>query len=432
MKVQTRTYTIPASLMEDLEHKIHVLQRRARKLDLTIPEYTVIRHLARKRDFHGSTYDEVTDIDNIPEYTHYVEVEVTAPIVNLPNWEVLGVVEEVPGGKLVHIKPQHEGELNEADIAYLRRGKHIWCDHCNTDRRRKRSFIIANQHTDEVILVGSTCIDDFIGRDTLAYLQASDEAMLLDTYLNSDGEIRPPSCWHIDHVLLVTMLVIRHIGWHSRREALESGTYSTSDLVLILLTDGRKGITKRYSEFAKAELGENDKAYVKDALAWIQTLPPTDSTYINNLRVACNSTAVVQQTLGLACSLIPAYRRHVEQQLRQQRQAQMASQSTWIGNIGDQINTRLTPAAKRKGAARIDPFTAEITYIREFEGMYGLTTMVKMVDSNGNNIVWFKSGGLHDDFIQGAQVLVKGTIKKLDEYRGIKQTVLTRAVLTLA
>ncbi len=47
-----------------------------------------------------------------------------------------------------------------------------------------------------------------------------------------------------------------------------------------------------------------------------------------------------------------------------------------------------------------------------------------MQDENGNVYVWFASGNFVPDL--GSHYHIKGTVKKHDDYKGDKQTILTR------
>ncbi len=73
-------------------------------------------------------------------------------------------------------------------------------------------------------------------------------------------------------------------------------------------------------------------------------------------------------------------------------------------------------------------FEAKVVGVYGTEGFYGHTDIVKFRDSEGNLFAWFASGytGLERD----DRMAIKGTIKKHDEYRGIKQTILTRCKFT--
>jgi len=73
-------------------------------------------------------------------------------------------------------------------------------------------------------------------------------------------------------------------------------------------------------------------------------------------------------------------------------------------------------------------FEAEVTGVYGTEGYYGHTDIVKFKDNDGNQFTWFASG--YTDLARGDRMSIKGTVKKHDEYRGIKQTVLTRCKYT--
>ena len=82
--------------------------------------------------------------------------------------------------------------------------------------------------------------------------------------------------------------------------------------------------------------------------------------------------------------------------------------SEWVGEIGDHIkNEKVT--LKRKGS---------------FSGRYGLTNVYTFENEIGSIYTWFTSTLLNKE--TGETFYIKGTIKKHDEYKGVKTTVLTR------
>jgi hypothetical protein len=84
--------------------------------------------------------------------------------------------------------------------------------------------------------------------------------------------------------------------------------------------------------------------------------------------------------------------------------------SRHVGNIKDRID-----------------FEGIVEFVTYREGHYGTTTIVKFRDLDGNVFTWFASGYLQ--YNKGDRVQVRGTVKKHDEYKGVKQTVLTRCVV---
>ena len=56
----------------------------------------------------------------------------------------------------------------------------------------------------------------------------------------------------------------------------------------------------------------------------------------------------------------------------------------------------------------------------------------KFADENGNTIVWKTSKCLCDELQQESYYTIKGTVKEQSEYKGDKQTVLTRCKISEA
>jgi len=71
-----------------------------------------------------------------------------------------------------------------------------------------------------------------------------------------------------------------------------------------------------------------------------------------------------------------------------------------------------------------------VLQLRTVDGQYGLSTLVKLVTDEGNLLSWFASGSVDEDVCVGDRVTVVGTIKRRSEYRGTRETQLTRVVLT--
>jgi hypothetical protein len=69
-------------------------------------------------------------------------------------------------------------------------------------------------------------------------------------------------------------------------------------------------------------------------------------------------------------------------------------------------------------------FEAEVTGVYGTEGFYGHTDIVKFKDVDGNQFTWFASD--YTNLERGDRMTIKGTVKKHETYRDIKQTILTR------
>lgn len=87
-------------------------------------------------------------------------------------------------------------------------------------------------------------------------------------------------------------------------------------------------------------------------------------------------------------------------------------ESNWIGEVGDKITD------------------IKVQLVRKYimDGKYGVTTLYGFQDENGNIINWWSST-FQEVELNDWVMITRATIKKLDEYKGTKQTVITRTKL---
>lgn len=85
--------------------------------------------------------------------------------------------------------------------------------------------------------------------------------------------------------------------------------------------------------------------------------------------------------------------------------APIAALDEHLGEVGDKVEVEVS----------IDRMVTK-------QGMYGTTYIYSMTSKQGHKLVWFGT----TNNLQGTNVKIKATIKRLGEFRGEKQTVLTR------
>lgn len=95
------------------------------------------------------------------------------------------------------------------------------------------------------------------------------------------------------------------------------------------------------------------------------------------------------------------------------------SDSQWVGTPKKRMETALT-----------------LTRVHQFDGYYGTTNLYTFRDEDGNCYVWFTQNALmmqrNDDepweYVEVGNVIpMRFTVKEHSEYKGVKQTVITRA-----
>lgn len=94
-------------------------------------------------------------------------------------------------------------------------------------------------------------------------------------------------------------------------------------------------------------------------------------------------------------------------ELKERWEANNAPETEWFGSIKDKVDLVVTLI--RRG---------------NYDTMYGTTFVYTFEDTQGHQLIW-KTGTYLEQKI-GSQVSLKGTIKAHSEYKGIKQTELTR------
>lgn len=87
------------------------------------------------------------------------------------------------------------------------------------------------------------------------------------------------------------------------------------------------------------------------------------------------------------------------------------SHSEWIGEVKE----------------RLRDMEVTFTGARQFEGAYGTTFIYSFLLNEKDVFTWFTSSC--KDLVKGNSYLLTGTVKKFDEYNGVKSTVLSRCII---
>jgi len=271
------------------------------------------------------------------------------------------------------------------------------CEHCNTKRFRKDTYVMYHKVSDTFCVVGSLCIRDFLGDNTpeniinranfvaelFTFLEGSKK---ISNYRSGYG-IDMDELIHINYFLAHTVAQIRVHGWLSKSSAKESGGIPTADLVQDRIYNGKNFLGDDMEEAIKAsEWAENLSDDVCD-----------DSDYLFNIRAISRTGMVGVRTFGFSASIIPAYRKSTVK----------VEQSKHVGSVKQRANFKL------KLVKRLT-----------FDSMYGVQNKYIFNDNDGNVLTWITSS---DQFMsEGNQYNIVGTIKRHIEYKGTPQTELTR------
>lgn len=318
----------------------------------------------------------------------------------ISDWEFIAALEwkEELNENLVKQAP------DSCEVPELFRYKNS-CDHCNTNRNRKYTIILKNLTTGEFKQVGKSCIKEYIGIDLTDY--ASYIAMWdsLDEYnqsLDRLPNVKYDSWFYMEEVLNQTCAEVRHRGYISKAtaEQEDSSLQSTGSRIWQMftkLTDFEGNAVVPFYTITKEDLEFTNK--VLDFIKSIES----DSNYVSNLKLLANSKFEDYKNLGLVVSMVGFYLRETAK-IEAAEKAKLNNKSQFIGNIGDKIE-----------------FTAAPELLYSADSQFGVIYCYKF-KMNEDEIVWKTSKYLEPD----AEIVIKGTIKRHNEFRGVKQTEVTR------
>jgi len=400
---------IPEENMGSMDDRFDKINRKAVKLGCEPVAYKVV----------GEEYRDDEETDRAAKWLR-VEVSGEPPVVE-GGWKFQASLDHLYGsdaGNMIHTAPGCTNIPEHYKTAAAN------CDHCKTNRRRKKTVLLINEDG-EWIQVGRSCLKDFFGLDPArAAFMASWIYRVEDAVREAAFGGNGIRSWYmpLDRFMTETAAVVRMYGWVSRGEA--SNWYArkvaTADIVVERLE------SKRVDEDVRAT--EADRAVALEAIEWAAALKDNGeplNDYLYNLSVIADAGWVGRKTIGLAASML------VAQQNAEARTRRAVDQAAWEAR---KATFRHFGTEKKR-----EDFTLKVTRIIDHDGDWGTTWIVGLEDADGNPAVWFSSNlprikikRAPDDFSLAPEVRVgetykvKATVKNHGEYHGGKQTVLTR------
>lgn len=359
-------------------------------------------------DFH---FEEVGEEfkDFVTEYgekytLRYVAVEADGTaIVN--GWQFIASVEHTNGGNIIKAVCDVEIPQRYYTSAPI-------CEHCHSNRTRKDTYLVRNVETGEFKQVGKTCLRDFTNgmsaEAAAAYISLYDE-LICGTV--PDGE-HMERYYRVDEFLRYAAETIRHFGY-VKRDPNNTMVRTTRDRARdyymvehgwILSTKILDGLRKEMENVSFDSESDEAEKETEMALAWIKEQPESN-TFLHNLKTICSLKYTTEKNLGILAALFPAYERDMAYHQEQKRKDLEESGSRFIGEIKQRITVSIQ----------------SVECITSWEGAYGITRVYKITDTNGNVFTWKTN-----NTIGNTAKTVTGTVKAHTEYRGVKQTEITR------
>ena len=341
--------------------------------------------------------------------------------IKIDGWRIVAAVDHLDGDNRVVRAFPGEDEVCKG-LGYRRQE----CEHCHRKVRRNTTFWLAAEGDttgERLMQVGSTCFMDFCGIDpAVVALRAGVASLgevggvLGERYEESVADFLP---WVA--LAIRTQCGGRYIGKQEAErlswERYNSGqarygereVWTTMQEVSAL--QNAWAMRKSNPGQPAVEPTDEDKAQAEAVRAYVLTLDPAQSTYNQNLVALVKSDVLLHNHRGLVASAFSGYLRE-QRTLAEAKARAQRPPSEYVGTIGQ---TGLV-------------LEAEVIFTKQIEGNYGTSTLISFVTDKGEVCKWFASGAW--DLEKGERITIRGSVKDHQEYRGEKQTVLTRCKIT--
>ena len=412
--ITTQTEVIDLADLAAVREAVDKANKKAVKIG--VPGYVLhvgaygVREITAPDPFHVGSWKVVGHVET-------VEVSVIGEAPKYAGWTFVATLDWV-GDDVVIRKVRG---LEDVDTTAARPNlKPLWCDHCNTARDRNETYLLV--HEDGTFKqVGSTCLREFLG------VQVNLSLIGFNPYEGCDSTNRyAPNFYRTLTALQDTLALVRAFGWVSSGQAYsDPSKTATKERLLEAYQDHRSSSTgreyagERYRA-AIAEHGrEDDAERAAKVLAWIRSTDLRDSDYAANLRAAVGTeprTPVEEfraDHLAIVISAVEGYRRWEEKEEAKRVERVALSNSTYVGTVGERLRAlRLT-----------------VRSTRWVDSMYGSSLLVLLADEAGNAYKTFASNPHRALETVGTTVVLDGTVKRHEEYNGLKSTLLTRCTV---
>lgn len=407
-------FNIPEHNLPKLTERIEKLNRRASKLGCPQILYFVgdsyFLHLDRNGD---ETQDQTKAVRSIRMF----KVAVVGESPKLNGWIFVAKLQHEDGANILRIAPTFEGQLPQG----YRTSASI-CDHCQTDRNRKDTYVVMNE-AGEFKQVGRNCLRDFLGHvSAQAAAEWAEVLFDLSDICNGFGGLGGS----LFYVPLETLLAqVAHIcktsGYVTRKQAQEEwGRTATPHMLFNLNTNSRVADELKS---LNDSITDAERELAAAAREWAQGISPEGASDFEwNLRTMAGKDAVSYREVGIAAYVVPAYLRHLETEadrLAREARAEAARLAREARGVPEFIGT----------VGQRQEFDLTVKLTRTFETQFGTSTMVIFEDANGNTAKWFASGCVTADWEAGQSYHVKATVKGHEEYKGRPETQLSRVAV---
>lgn len=377
-----------------------------------------LNRIAKKCKKHGNEFTfEVKGTEIREEYNEeldwkkfykfiLVEVEGTAKI---DNWECIAVLENHNAGNIIR-------RINtEIEIPERFKTTENICEHCNTRRQRNNLYIIHNTETDEWKQVGGSCLKLYTGGLSMEYVTAyMDGITELEEFEGVVGHGK--AYYDVREILSYAVEVIGKTGYFNAQSVLPT-KYIVSILMRNNLGNAIREINEEFDSakldvrFSEIDFNKNNTENAIDAIIDYYKNLEDNSEFVHNIKVMLKEGFVLPKNFGFLCYLPEGYAKHIQKEAEKAKKVE----TKYFGEVGKRYK---------------DKVITNVTLVTTWETQWGVTYIYKITLEDGSILTWKTSNGLYLDRNEEYDK-ISFTVKEHKEYKGEKQTEVTRCKVTI-
>jgi hypothetical protein len=235
-------------------------------------------------------------------------------------------------------------------------------------------------------MVGRACLKDFIGYEVESFSSCFNDIQQI--VLDGNDELR---------------IMANELGSYKR--VIDTEKYLAA-CIQIIDEAGYAKTTKFDAEKVKATETDIEKA--KKVIDYFKNIDDNKlDNFGYNVKMFVTGATPIYYANGFVAYAYVLYKKLIEKDELAAKKATENAATKFYGNVGDKIN-----------------ITGTLTRAGYYDTQYGTVIIFKIKNEDGNVFIWKTT--TYVDIESDRKVTVRGTIKEHNEYRGEKQTVLTR------
>lgn len=391
-------FQIPASKFEKFEKIIRKYQKKTS---------SIIFNIGNKVTCTGTLY--VNDPMTHKQYHTSIDVECIEVEVDgtyrINGWSFVGTIEFTENGNIIRLADS--SFAGKIPVKYLHTPR--ICEHCGTIRNRKDTYLICSDEG-EFKQVGSSCLLEYTkgldANECASVMSCLDQVMDLsnkdcdfDSFRGNGFVSTGFGVGNTQALKALAIGLVKKQGY----TRMQDGCGTASDLANLffhnLPADIEEDLFSDVTPASEDEVKAIDE-YAKDYFE-------STNEYMRNASLAWSRKSIEFRDFGLIASFAHTYLK--DMQKRQEMSTTRVNE--YVGNIGDRITFKVA--------------SARVLFIKDnsYYSYYASASKVwEIIDTDGHTFKWSASFSTEIK----PNDTITATIKDHSEYKGLKQTVITR------